>query len=220
MELDDLKQALGRLDQRLEEQVAWQAFQARRQSRDRLEDNVQPVARGQTWLIAFGALTCLLGVSAWHGNLAHPGAFVSGIILHVYGVLTIATGVALKVQIARIDYAGSVLTIQRRLSRVRYLFVVAGMITGMPWCVLWVPFGIALFAALFGVDITSALGPAFLWSIALFGVIGVGVPWLIYRWAKRTGRSGVVQGFEDAFTGERLKRAQAQLDEIARFERD
>lgn len=220
MELDDLKQALIRLDRRLEEQTAVNVAQVRREARHRLEGSLRPLARGQTWLIVMGAVTAFLGVAAWHGTLDQlGGAFVSGVILHLYGIAMIVFGAVTKALIAGIDWAGPVLDIQRRLARVRKAHVWAGIVIGLTWCVLWVPALIVLFQLLFGVDISASSPSTWLW-IAAGGLAMMAAVWLFHRWALAAGRTGIVAAFDSAFTGEHLNRARAELDAIQRFERD
>ncbi|QNQ08960.1 hypothetical protein [Sphingomonas alpina] len=220
MELHDLKLALNQLDARLERQAALQMQMVRREARNTLRDTLTPLARSQTWLIVSGALFCLLGVAAWHGELRHPGgAFASGVILHVYGLLSIAAGVVIKVLVARIDYAEPVVAIQKRLAQLRRAQLWAGIVIGMPWWVLWVPLMIVVLRLLTGVDI-AFFASGFLWTLTITGLAGMAATWLVYRWARFTGRQHIVRGFENAFAGEHLKRAQAQLDEITQFERD
>ncbi len=220
MELDDLKQVLNQLDERLERQAAVQLQQGRRLVRNDLRDTLKPLARSQTWLIIAGALICLLGIAAWQSELRQPGgAFVSGIILHIYGVLSIWAGVVIKVLVARIDYAEPVVAIQKRLVQLRRFHLWAGIIVGMPWWILWAPLMIALLRVLTGIDV-PLFAPIFLWILAIAGVVVMAGIWLVYLWARASGRQRVVRGFENAFAGEHLKRAQGQLDEIMHFERD
>lgn len=220
MELDDLKQALVRLDRRLEEQAAVNVAQVRRDARNRLQDSLRPFARAQTWLIVAGAATAFIGVAVWHGTLERMGGpFLSGVILHLYGIAMIIFGAVTKALIGGIDWAGPVLGIQRRLARVRKAHVLAGITIGLSWCVLWIPAMIALFQLLFGIDIVAPSPSTWLWMTAggLALMIAVG---LFQHWARVTGRTAITAAFDSAFTGEHLGRAQAELDSIQRFERD
>ncbi|HST35385.1 MAG TPA: hypothetical protein VLK25_01980 [Allosphingosinicella sp.] len=220
MELDDLKQAFARLDRRLEEQNAVNVAQVRRDARNRLQDSIRPLGRAQTWQIVAGAATAFIGVAVWHGTRdTMGGPFVSGVILHLYGIAMIIFGAVTKALIGAIDWAGPVLGIQRRLARVRKAQVLAGIVIGLSWCVLWIPAMIALFQLLFGIDIVAPSPSTWLWlsagGVALMGAVG-----LFQYWARATGRTAIAAAFDSAFTGEHLGRAQAELDAIQRFERD
>jgi hypothetical protein len=218
MELDDLKRALALLDDRLDRQGLVQARQAGEGARHRLNDSLDALARGQTWTILWGLAMCLLGVAAWRGSLdMAPGAFVSGIVVHVFGALTIAAGAVIKALVARIDYSEPVIAIQRRVAKVQRAYVIAGIVVGMPWCFLWVPFMIVLFRALFGVDF-SAADPWLMIELTGAGMLAMAATWLVYRRAKLAGRVGPIHGFEKIFAGRHLIRAQARIDAIAAFE--
>lgn len=221
MELDDLKQALTRLDQRFEAQAAVDMGNARREVRGRAEDRLRPLARGQIGLIVAGAITAFIGVAAWHGSSGSGGMgpFVSGIILHVYGVAMILFGVLVRVLIANIDWAAPVLSIQRRLAKVRRAYVLAGVMLGLTWCVLWMPVMVAAFFLLLGIDIVTPSPGTWLW----LGASGVGLMAAVgafYLWASATGRDAITNAFDRAFTGEPLGRAQTDLAAIHAFERD
>lgn len=220
MELDDLKQALVRLDRRLEEQAAVNVALARRGARNRLEDSLRPLGRAQTWQIVMGIVTTFIGVAAWHSTLdTMGGPFVSGVILHIYGIVLIIFGAVTKTLLAAIDWSGPVLGIQRRLARVRKGQVVAGIVIGLSWCVLWIPALIALAYLLAGLDIVAPSPSTWLWLTA-GGVAMMVAVWLFHHWAHATGRTAIIAAFDSLFTGEHLGRAQAELDSIQRFERD
>lgn len=220
LELDDLKQAFIRLDRRLEEQAALDVSRVRREARRGLADGLRPLARAQLWLIAIGALTALLGVAAWHGTLERPGGpFVGGIVVHAYGVAMILFGAITRALIAGIDWAGPVLEIQRRLARVRKAHVVAGLTIGLSWCAMWIPVMIVGFYLLFGVDIVAPSPATWLWMTA--GCVAMmAAVWLVHFWARAGGRTAITAAFDRAFTGPHLRRAGAELDAIARFDRD
>lgn len=226
MELDDLKQALTRLDKRLEAQANVDLANARTAQRNRAADSLRPLARGQIGLIVSGVITAFIGVAAWHGSAfssggidGHIGPFVSGIILHVYGVAMILFGVLVRALLSSLDWAEPVVAIQRRLAKVRRAYVLAGIVIGLTWCVLWMPAIVAGFYLLFGVDIVAPSPGTWLWlgasGLGLMAVVG-----LLYAWASASGRLGITAAFGRSFAGEPLARAQADLAAIGAFERD
>lgn len=226
MELDDLKQALTRLDKRLEAQANVDLANARAAQRNRAADGLRPLARGQIGLIVSGVITAFIGVAAWHGSAfstggidGHIGPFVSGIILHVYGVVMILFGVLVRVLLSSLDWAQPVVAIQRRLAKVRRAYVLAGIVIGLTWCVLWMPAMVAGFHLLFGIDIVAPSPGTWLWlgasGLGLMAAVG-----LLYLWASATGRTAITGGFARAFTGAPLARTQAELAAIGAFERD
>ncbi len=219
MELDDLKQTLARLDAQLEEQATLGAFAFRRAARDSLGDGLRPFYRAQTWLIVWGVISVLVGVGAWRSAQPMGGLFISGLVMHGLGAAMIAFGAVMKTLTARIDASGPVLATQKRLAGLRRLYIVAGIVLGLSWFVLWVPAMIALFGVLFAIDITVADPALWLWMCAggTAAILAVGA---IYQWARASGKTGLAHAFENAFTGRHLRLAQAELDQIARFERN
>ena len=215
MELDDLKQAFARLDRRLEEQnavnVAWSG--ARRATGWRSAS--APSARAQTLADRGGRRDRLHRRRRLARHLDDPGGpFVSGVILHLYGIAMIIFGAVTKALIGGIDWAGPVLGIQRRLSRVRKAQVLAGIAIGLSWCVLWIPALIVLFHLLFGVDIVAPAPDDWLWMTRRRrGADGRRRP--APSLGPRDRTDGITAAFDDAFTGEHLKRAQAELDSIS-----
>lgn len=220
MELDDLKSALAKLDLKIEEQAAFTATLIGRGAHNRLEKRVAPLARAQTRQILIGLITTFLGVAAWYpARLELGGPFMSGVILHAYGTALIAFGAVTKALLGAVVWEESVLKIQQRLARVRRAQIVAGIVVGLSWCVLWVPAAIALAYILTGIDITEGARLVWWWltlgGFALLGAIG-----LFHVWATTTARTAVTRAFDKAFTGEPLSRVLTELDEIRRFERD
>jgi hypothetical protein len=161
----------------------------------------------------------LLGVAVWRGAPAFGGLFFCGIILHVYGVMTIAGSVIVMVLIGRIDWTGPVLDIQKQLARLHQVQVLSGIVLGLPWCVLWIPLVIALFRVVTGGDLYAPIPAVWRWQ-ALGGVVIVAAAWLLYRFARARGRTGITRVFENSFVGPYLLRAQREFEELRRFECD
>jgi hypothetical protein len=220
VELDDFKQALASLESKLDQQAAVQLAQGRRAARTRLQDHLRPLDRAQNWQIGLGVVTAFIGVAAWHGSLSTMGGlFVSGVILHVYGIAMILLGAITKTLLGTTDWSGPVLDIQRRLAGVRKTQVLGGIVIGLSWCALWVPALIVLAYLLTGSDVTASSPSIWAW-LAAGGVALMGVAGLLYGWARASGRTRIITALDQAFTGEQLARAQADLDDIRRFARD
>lgn len=219
MEFDDMKAAWQTLDRRLEQQHALnlQVFRDLRQEKAR--SGLRPLFWGQLSQIVFGFLMILLGVSAWSSPGATTPLLLSGIIVHAYGVLAIALAGITLGMIRRLDYAAPVLLIQKRLAQLRTFYVRSGMIIGLSWWVFWIPFAACLLAWLAGVDFLANMDRAIGWCIAV-GIAGLLGTWGFHRWAARSGRTRLARAMNDGMTGSSLRRAQAILDEIRRFERD
>lgn len=215
MELDELKLAWRTLDARLQQQesLALHAFHDRQSRRARL--GLRPLFWGQLIQMLFGVAVLLLGVGIWTSTDGIPALIAAGLVLHVYGIaVVIASGMTLGFM-QKIDYTAPVVTIQRQLAQVRRCYVIGGMVTGLPWWVLWMVPPL-VFAHLGGHTGSMAwLVPAAAISVA--GLLGT---WWFHRWVRRPGREALARRMENSLTGASLRKAQAALDEVRTFERE
>ena len=120
--------------------------------------------------------------------------------------------------IGKIDYAAPVLQIQTQLARVRRLYIIGGMVIGLPWWVLWVPVLVVL-AALGHIDVV-AHAPGVVWGGLAIGALGLLGTWWFHRWSRNPSRPRRASALDDAVTGRSLRRARAQLEELQRFEQE
>lgn len=219
MELDDLKQAWQDLDRKLERQHAMDLLRFREERGKRLKSGLWPLVLGQGLQMLIGLAVLLLGVDFWtsHRDVTH--LFVCGLILHVYGVALIACGGMVQAMIAAVDYSAPVLEIQKRLARLRKFYVRTGMVVGLAWWLIWMPFVTVVFMVLFGADLYLNAPSVFVIGGAI-GVVGLLATWWFHHWSRHPSRPRLAKAMEDSITGRSLRRAQAIAEEIARFERD
>lgn len=214
MELDDFKRAWQTLDQRLALDHALRLDELRERRSGRARSSLRPLFWGQMVQIVFAIAILLLGVSTWAQHRETTPLFVSGVILHVYGVLAlICAGHTLHL-IRHIDYAAPVLEIQRRLLQLRRWHVGAGMLVGLSWSLLWIPFMICLTR----VNIWSH-APSVIW---IGGGIGVAILVAVAAyeiWLRNPGRQHLAQAAYDRAAGGSIVRAQALVDDWSRIER-
>lgn len=214
MELDDFKSAWQALDQRLAQQNALKLVELRDRKLGDARRSLRPLAWGQVATILFGIAMLLLGVGAWTSHVGGIGiVFVSGLIIHAYGVLTIIAGGSTLGKIRNIDYSAPVLSIQRQLSNLRQWYVRWGMIIGLPWWLLWLPLLVCLARA----DITQV--PLMLEISGTIGIVGLLATWGFHRWLHRPGREKLARKVDDQAAGRSLTRTASILDDIARFEK-
>ena len=219
MELEDMKAAWQTLDRRLEQQHALN-LQLFRDSRvDKARRGLRPLFWGQVAQIVFGALMILLGVSVWSSHREATQLLVSGIIVHVYGVLAIMLAGITLGMIRRLDYAAPVLTIQKQLAQLRSFYIRGGMIVGLSWWLFWIPFVACFFAWLAGVDFFAGMNGAIGWCVAV-GIAGLLATWAFHHWAQSSGRAHLRKAMDDSMTGSSLGKAKSVLDEIRRFEQE
>ncbi len=219
MEFDDMKAAWQTLDRRFEQQHALNLQLFRESRADKARSGLRPLFWGQMAQIVFGVLMIVLGVSVWNSHRDVTHLLISGIIVHVYGVVAIMLAGITLGMIRRLDYAAPVLIIQKQLAQLRSFYVRNGMIVGLSWWLFWIPFVASFFAWLAGVDFFVNLNGAIGWCVAV-GVAGLIGTWAFHRWAQRSGRALLLRLMDDNMTGRSLRKAQSILDEIRHFEHE
>ena len=217
MELDDMKAAWKTLDQRLDAQAALNLHMFKEGKFDRMRRGLRPLVWGQAIQIVAGALIALWGGSFWVEHRDVPRLLVAGLIVHAAGISMIALGALMQVLIARIDYSAPIVTIQRQLAQLRKVYVRTMVAVGLPWFVLWVPFTIVALKSVFGPDLYLN-APQMVRVNVGFGIVCILGTLAFLRWAD--GRPRVARRLDDFAAGRSIVRAQAYLDEIARFERE
>lgn len=219
MELDDLKQAWQSLDRQLQQQSALQLQQYRESKLHNVAKSLRPLFWGQLVQMMFGLCFVLLGVSLWKiGYGVATPLFVTGVIAHVYGIVTIiASGVMLG-HIAKVDASLPVVEVQHRLLRMRKAYLISGMVVGLPWWVLWVVplFAIAALQAMKTGGGASDI-PLWLWLCLAGGTIGLIGTLVFHYWLHLPGREALAKRMDDGAAGGSLRKAQARLDELKRF---
>ena len=218
MELDELKTTWQALDRRMQKSNAIQLQLFKDGRFKNMRAGLRPLFWGQIVQILFGILTILIGVAFWsqHRDITH--LFLNGLILHVYGVLTIITAGMTLGKIRSIDYAAPVLSIQKQVASVRRVYLGSGIVVGYSWWLMWIPFAVVVFDFL-GIDIYT-VAPGFVWISIAIGVAGMLAMWGFHHWASSPRRGNFGQRYADSLSGGSLLRAQRVLDELAQFEKD
>jgi hypothetical protein len=213
MELDELKQAWQTMDRRLQQHGALLLDERKRRT---LRARLWPLALGQVLQLLFGVAMISVGVFLWRTFHELPAVLGSGIVLHVYGVATVAASGVVLAELARLDSALPVLALQQRLARLRRAYVVGSAVVGLPWWLLWMVAPIVVIS-LRDVQVPDA---AVRWLVASAGVGVAGLlgTWWFHRWMRRPGREALARRMDDGATGGTLRRAQAELDALRAFE--
>lgn len=221
MEPDDLKRAWQTLSRRLERHDALQTDVLLQQRKQKALSSLRPLFWGQVVQTIFGIPFIGLAALLWiQGGQSADGlpwtTIVAGIVVQLYGIATIAMAGQTLHRIGEIDYAQPIVEIQKRLATLRRTYIVNGMLAGLPWWFLWVPLLMVL-SGLGGTDL-YARAPGTVWIGLGVGAAGLlGTAWL-HRWSRRPARPRLAKFMDDSVTGASLRRAQAQIDEVARFE--
>lgn len=218
MELDDFKSAWKILDARLQRDNALQLQLLRDRKLDKMRSRLRPLFWGQIVQMLFALPFLLLATALWASQPTVSSVIVAGVVLHAYSVFTImAAGVVLG-QMSKVDYAAPVLEIQKQLLRVRTLYIRSGMVAGLPWWFLWVVILMVL-VGLGGGDLL-ARAPGLVWSGLGIGAVGLAATAWFHRWARRPERAEFGRKMDDSLTGGSLRRAQAELAELVRYEQE
>lgn len=220
MELDEMKQAWACMNQR---QDGLEVL-LRQDVRDRRMDKARSAMR---WSLLWQAIeiACWLAfvvfvASFWveHRHVTH--LLVIGVLLHVYGVAGIGSGVTQLFLLSRIYlFDAPVLVLQRRLAQLRRFRTISTLGLGLPWWFLWLLVPLVFLTWWSGNDMFVA--PGWIWANMAVGAAGTAFSlWLARRLGSRPIRSLLLQRMVDDMSGRSLVRVSRQLDEIARFEQE
>jgi hypothetical protein len=218
MELDDLKIAWTRLEQRVEqaESVVRRDYVARRLGESRR------ALRGMTWGQVVQVVIWIVVVANvgpfWIEHRHVPHFLVAGLALHLYGVATICASVMQILLIGRAVCTAPVVKIQRQLAELYQYRVVSSLALGLAWWVLWIAATMVGAKLWFGVDL-YAESPRWIQFSLAAGVLGMAVSVILARrFADLRPSSPRLRSVIDDLAGRSLSRARRQLDEIAQFE--
>ena len=214
MELDEMKLAWQTLDRRLDKHYALNLQLFRDGRMDKLRRGLRPLVWGQAIQMLLGLLlvgvALAFGTTHWH--VMH--LLVCALLVHLYGVLLIAFAARNVYLIQRIDHAAPVLLIQRQLADLRAWRVrVEAPVNAILGCFVWIPV-LWMNLAWYGIDLWSRT--FFLWSTGS-SLVGVAIV-VLAVWLMR--RAGMARRMEDNAAGHSVRKAEAVLDEISRFEQE
>lgn len=216
MELDDMKLAWQSLDHRLEKQHALNVQVFRDTRLDKMRRGLRPLIWGQALQMIIGISGLLVLAPIWIAHWHDPAVLMAGVVMHVYCVGLIVFGGVVQVTIARLDYAAPVLLIQRQLLKLRRTYGIGGaVVVGLPWWFLTAPLLVVLTR---GAIMQNA--PAVIWLQLAIGAGGLLATWWFHRWAHRPERATLARSLDDSAAGGSIRRAEAAMHDIARFERE
>ncbi len=219
MELDDFKTAWQALDRRLAEDHALNVRVYRERRIDDARARLRPLSWGQRVQIPAGILTIAVAAAFWVANLGRPDLVAAGVIVQLYGVALVVHAARVLGLIRAIDHTASVVTVQHQVADLRRVYARGNWLLGLAWWFLWIPIFLMLVAALTGIDL-YARAPSFVWFSTAIGLAGLAASWRLHRWASRPGRTGFAARFADTLAGRGIVRAQAAIDDLARFEQE
>ncbi|WP_243049712.1 hypothetical protein [Dyella sp. RRB7] len=220
MELDDFKLAWQQIDRRLEQQHALNLQWLQTTAATRARRRLRPLWFGQLLQMAGGVALIVLAAGFWSARRDNPHLLACGLMLHGYGLMLVLAGARNLYLIGRVDYGLPVLVIQKRLAALRAWRVgVEAPVFGALGCFVWIPLALVSFDHWWGVDLWVR-APVVVWSFIASGVACLLVFGGIIAWSRRPGHERMANVLSRQAAGGSVQRAQAELQELARFEQD
>lgn len=214
MELDEMKLAWQELDARVRHTLTLNLRLLQDIRVDKVQRSLRPLWWGQWLQLAIGGALAVFGGVLWTTHLHQAVVLACGLAAHAYGLLLVIFSARNLYLVWRIDCALPVLELQRRLAALRAFRVrVETPVNTIVGCFIWIPV-LWVSLSVHGIDLWS---PGLIeWALAsgFAGLIAIALAvWLMRRF-------GYGQKVDDVSAGGSIVRAQAALDEIARFERE
>jgi serine/threonine-protein kinase len=191
----------------VEQEVAGRFLLTRQKLMQRVKDSLRPLLRGQVLQIFFGIGIIILGVQCWSRNTNIPHRLISGIILHVYGIVMIAAAAAVCTRVNRIDYSKPVREIREKIEHLQSVYLGVGPLFGFPWWLMWIPACVAI-----GFDAVVIYRNSLIPSLVI-GVVGLLASLWLYLRALKSGRDSA-GSWKTQFSGKSIAAATLALNEI------
>ena len=220
MELDDIKQHLEHLDEKLDA-----ALRLNRGVLDRhILDKVDKALRRLGWALgielALGVVTVLLTGSFVADHVREPRFLVPGLVLHIFVIAQIAMLVRHTVATRQIDFGAPIVEIQRRIENLRVSMIWTTIWTFLLAPLLWPPLLIVGLEGLLGIDAYAVLGAPYLAANLAVGLAVIAIGLLVSRFfADRLSGSTFVGRLMRSLGGTNLAAAQGFLASLSRFEK-
>lgn len=211
MELDDLKAALQAMEDRLDRHLDAQWAALRLPMNDAVRRALRPAWLGLALRLLAGVVLVGMASAYWVPRWQVPHLLVCGLSLHAFGLLLIATAAREMFWLRPLDGRGSVLDEQRRLAALALWRVRLVRVWAVAGGLVWVPALVALFDAGLGAD---------LWQHAPAAVVAMAAGGLAAALAILTLRRHLPAAgahIDRNAVGSPLRRAQAVVEEVARF---
>jgi hypothetical protein len=219
-ELDDLKDALRALEQRVARESRLNLEARREHTGLRVQRSLWPVYLLHAAQVVIGLFLALLVGPFWARHLDEPSVLVAGIVVHAYAVAMIALGAHTLALLWGLDFGAPVLAIQEQLARVRRTYIRSSVIVGLPWWFLWLPVAMLLFA-MAGVDLYANTSRAWFVGNIVFCLAGaLATLWFGRALWYRPDNVAQARALEGEWGGRRLLNVQRFLDELAEFQKE
>jgi serine/threonine-protein kinase len=191
-----------------QQETAARLLLSRRELMDRVRSSLRPLRRGHVIQIFIGIALIATGAQCWARNTHIPHRLISGILLHVYGVVMIGAAAHVLTRVGRMDLGKPVAKVREQLNTVRRAYLISGPVVGFPWWIMWLP-------AMVAIGIDAVMYPYCFWVSMAIGIPGLVISlWLYLRVLNSNKDSAKI--WQKQFVGESLSRAYMTLGEIER----
>lgn len=221
MEFDDLKKQWEALDTKLD--------LAMRLNRRALDERVLNKAGSAMtrlgWLLsvelAIGVVAVLLTGSFVGDHYRQPRFLVPGLVLHVFVIAQIGALVRQIMMTRQLDYAASLLQIQKRIESLEILSIRTIAWTFLMSPLLWAALLVVVPKGIVGIDVYDALGMKYILANVALGLALMAVGLLVSRrYADRFSGSPFGRKAMGALAGYNLAAAKRHLESLSQFEND
>lgn len=221
MELEELKKQWDGLDAKLDGALRLN----RRFLEERTLERADKAMARHAWALAaelaLGVVAVLLTGSFVADHVREARFLVPGLVLHAFVIAQIGMLVRQIVETRRIDYAESLVDIQRRVGRLRVSAIRMTAWTFVLAPLVWTPLFIVGLRGLFGVDAYAAFGTPYIVANLAVGAAVVAAGMVASRfYADRFSASPFGRRLMGALAGTSLAAATEHLEELSRFEHE
>jgi hypothetical protein len=215
-ELDDLKTAWQMLNRNVERQSALTLHYIKETKLSRFRAGFRPLVVGQIIQLIAGLVLAIFGGSFWVDHIRVPHLMFYGLSVHAYGLMFIVFAARDLFLISQLDYTAPVLALQKQVAELRAWHMRTAFWFAVVGCLIWIPVLLILFYKR-GADVWLR-NPSVIGWFFVSGLVPLALFAGVVLWSRRPGREKFAESLEKNSAGRSLNRAQAALDEIARFE--
>ena len=176
--------------------------------------------RRSIWIELLINVAALLMLGSFIGvNIDDLRYVAPAAVLHICAIVLVAACIHQLVALQRVDYAGPVVDVQRRLTRLRMSRIRMSKWTLLVAPSLWTPLLIVIVKGLIGVDAYAVFDAGWI-AVNVLGSLAF-IPlmmWAAHRYGERLSRSLLLRELADDLAGRSLNEASAFANRLATFE--
>ena len=176
--------------------------------------------RRSIWLELLINVAALLMLGSFIGNNIDDLRYVTpAAVVHIGAIMLVAACIHQLVGLRRVDYAGPVVEVQRRLTRLRMSRIRTSKWTLLVAPSLWTPLLLVIMKGVLRVDAYAVFDSGWI-TVNVLGSLAFipAMMWVAHRYGERLSRSPLLQELANDLAGRNLNEANAFADRLAAFE--